>query len=111
MATIGSVHALGKTLIHYKDDRTMDLLLHEIGYIFGQLCDIESIPYLKEIISDKDCHEIARHACTEALGSIATKEAITFLETFLNDEKTVVRQSAEVALDMTDYFSCDQLDD
>ncbi|XP_015781303.1 deoxyhypusine hydroxylase [Tetranychus urticae] len=110
MANSDGVHSLGKTLSYYKNDRNMDLLLHEIGYIFGQLCDPDSIPYLKEIIASKDCHEIARHECTEALGSIGTQDAIDFLEKFLHDDKIVVRQSAEVALDMTDYFSCDQLD-
>lgn len=39
----------------------------------------------------------------EALGSVATLESLEFLKTYLNDDRIVVRQSAEVALDMIEY--------
>lgn len=99
------VDILGRTLVANKDNRQMDLMMHEIGYIFGQLCDPDSIKYLKPIIESKDCHEIARHECVEALGSIATKEAVEFLQRFREDASLVVKQSVLVALDISDYFN------
>ncbi|XP_074600001.1 deoxyhypusine hydroxylase nero [Brevipalpus obovatus] len=101
------VDILGRSLHRNRDNRKMDLFMHEIGYIFGQMCDPDSIEYLEKIVEYPECHEIARHECVEALGSIGTSKAIEFLKNFINDPSLVVRQSVEVALDMTDYTEDD----
>jgi deoxyhypusine monooxygenase len=46
---------------------------------------------------------MVRHECAEALGSIATEECIQILNRYVKDKETVVRESCEVALDITDY--------
>lgn len=46
---------------------------------------------------------MVRHECAEALGSIATDEAITVLQDYLKDSERVVRESCIVALDMSEY--------
>lgn len=44
-----------------------------------------------------------RHECAEALGAIGTKECEAILKEFLADEKRVVKESCEVALDICEY--------
>lgn len=97
-----SVDILGEKMLALRENRTMDLMLHEIGYIFGQISDPDSVKYLKSIIECKDCHEIARHECVIALGSIANGEAVEFLEQFRDDPSLIVKQSVLVALDMAE---------
>ncbi len=46
---------------------------------------------------------MVRHECAEALGSVATDECMTILNKYLNDKENVVKESCEVALDITDY--------
>ena len=46
---------------------------------------------------------MVRHECAEALGSLATDECIKILNNYLNDKEVVVKESCEVALDITDY--------
>lgn len=52
---------------------------------------------------------MVRHEAAEALGSVGTAECEEFLRDFLKDEADVVRESCEVALDITDYNTSDAL--
>lgn len=79
------------------------LFRHEIGFVLGQLQDGEGIPYLKESLEDSDENEMVRHECAEALGAIATPECTAILEKYVQDEKRVVKESCEIALDMCEY--------
>ena len=79
------------------------LFRHEIAFVLGQLQDENSIPYLIENLKNPLENEMVRHECAEALGSIATEECITILNEYLKDEKRVVKESCEVALDMCEY--------
>lgn len=51
---------------------------------------------------------MVRHECAEALGSVATNECVEILNKYLNDKADVVKESCEVALDMTDYANSNQ---
>ena len=51
---------------------------------------------------------MVRHECAEALGSIATPEAMGVLHEFLSDQERVVRESCVVALDMSEYENSGQ---
>lgn len=79
------------------------LFRHEIAFVLGQLQDENSIPFLIENLKDPLENEMVRHECAEALGSIATDECISVLTDYLADEKRVVKESCEVALDICDY--------
>ncbi|EEB16658.1 conserved hypothetical protein [Pediculus humanus corporis] len=79
------------------------LFSHEIAFILGQLQNKVTIPALIECLKDKTKNEMVRHECAEALGAIATEECFNILKTFLDDEKRVVRESCEIALDICDY--------
>jgi deoxyhypusine monooxygenase len=79
------------------------LFRHEIAYVLGQIQSPISINALKENLEDNNESHMVRHECAEALGSLATDECIQILKKYLNDNETVVKESCEVALDITDY--------
>lgn len=79
------------------------LYRHEIAFVLGQMQNTSSIPALIRALEDKSQNEMVRHECAEALGAIATPECYDILNKYLTDEKIVVRQSCEIALDMCDY--------
>ncbi|XP_054716769.1 deoxyhypusine hydroxylase-like [Uloborus diversus] len=79
------------------------LYRHEIAYILGQMQKENTVQQLAKLLCDETQHEMVRHECAEALGSIATEECMEILARYLTDERTVVRESCEVALDMCDY--------
>ena len=50
-----------------------------------------------------------RHECAEAIGSVATPDAIRLLASHVKDEVQVVRESCKIALDMAEHESSGQL--
>uniref|UniRef100_A0A023EP29 Deoxyhypusine hydroxylase n=1 Tax=Aedes albopictus TaxID=7160 RepID=A0A023EP29_AEDAL len=79
------------------------LFRHEVAFVLGQLQEPCSIPFLAENLRDSAENEMVRHECAEALGAIATEECTNILNEYLKDEKRVVKESCEVALDMCEY--------
>lgn len=93
-----AVEALGMALTHGSA-----LFRHEIAFVLGQLQDENAVLYLKKSLEDSEENEMVRHECAEALGAIASAECFDVLNRYLEDEKTVVKESCEIALDMCDY--------
>lgn len=79
------------------------LFRHEVAFVLGQLQSPVSVPYLIDGLRDKSLNEMVRHECAEALGAIGTDECMEVLRQFLEDDKVVVKESCEIALDMCDY--------
>ncbi|XP_068205641.1 deoxyhypusine hydroxylase [Palaemon carinicauda] len=79
------------------------LFRHEIGYVLGQMSCDSVVQELAAVVRDKNESEMVRHEAAEALGSIASNDAVEVLKEFLGDDARVVRESCEVALDMSDY--------
>lgn len=79
------------------------LFRHEIAFVLGQLQNEDGIYYLKQSLEDESENEMVRHECAEALGAIATEECMHILNKYLADQKPVVKESCEVALDMCEY--------
>ncbi|CAG0890001.1 unnamed protein product [Darwinula stevensoni] len=81
-------------------------------YVFGctllldrdRECSLVSLNELAQRLSDLTENEMVRHECAEALGSIATDEALAILHKYLNDSERVVRESCVVALDIADQL-------
>ncbi|XP_022180734.1 deoxyhypusine hydroxylase [Myzus persicae] len=82
------------------------LFKHEIAFVLGQLQSPLSVPYLKESLIDENQNDMVRHECAEALGAIATDDCYDILKQYINDQKVVVKESCEVALDMCEYENC-----
>jgi deoxyhypusine monooxygenase len=98
LKTAASVLSLGKG---FKDSST--LFRHEIAFVYGQLRDPLSIPFLKDRLEDVSEHYMVRHECAEALGSIATDECLQLLKKYSQDENIVVKESCLVGIDMYEY--------
>ncbi|XP_068631979.1 deoxyhypusine hydroxylase [Battus philenor] len=98
LSTTESIDALGQGL-----KASSALFRHEVAFVFGQMQDERTVPYLKQTLEDINEHEMVRHEAAEALGSVATDECIEVLKRYLNDPRPVVRESCEVALDMSEY--------
>lgn len=79
------------------------LFRHEVAFVLGQMQEPCSIPYLKDNLEDQNENEMVRHECAEALGAIATEECVNILSHYARDEKRVVKESCEIALDMCEY--------
>lgn len=79
------------------------LFRHEVAFVLGQMQEPCSIPYLKDNLEDQNENEMVRHECAEALGAIATEECVNILSHYALDEKRVVKESCEIALDMCEY--------
>jgi len=84
------------------------LFRHEIGYVLGQMSSDAVVEDLASVVRDSTENEMVRHEAAEALGSIATPEAMAVLKEYLNDDARVVRESCVVALDMSEYENSTQ---
>lgn len=79
------------------------LFKHEIAFVLGQLQSDISVPFLSKSLENCAENEMVRHECAEALGAIANDECYRVLNNFLKDDKRVVKESCEIALDMCEY--------
>ena len=84
------------------------LFRHEIAFVLGQMQKPVTVNKLASTLAQKSENEMVRHECAEALGAIATLEANNILKNYLSDDQRVVRESAIVALDVSDYNNSDQ---
>lgn len=74
------------------------LLRHEAAFIFGQVQDQATIPWLVDSLKN-DPNPMVRHEAAEALGAMGTDNVVAILEHYLvNDPALEVRESCEVAL-------------
>ncbi len=107
LRAIGSpeaVDAIGRSLSEVPESA---LLRHEAAYIFGQMTDVRSIPFLtKAALEDESA--MVRHEACESLGNMpeeAMGDIVPVLKKILvEDESLEVRQSCEVALDNLEYL-------
>mmetsp|Transcript_15143 Transcript_15143/g.43064 ORF Transcript_15143/g.43064 Transcript_15143/m.43064 type:complete len:304 (+) Transcript_15143:66-977(+) len=90
------------------EDTTSALFRHEIAYVLGQLQSPVSVAALKRVLAKSAENEMVRHEAAEALGAIATQECTEYLRDFLHDEKRVVKESCDIALDVADYYTSEQ---
>jgi deoxyhypusine monooxygenase len=100
----GSLEALG-VLGEALKCPSSALFRHEIAYILGQL-EAKSEPCIEQLrdrLADEAENPMVRHECAEALGAIATEEAMKILKQYRADAERVVRESCDVALDVCDY--------
>jgi deoxyhypusine monooxygenase len=86
------------------------LLRHEIGYVLGQMAHEAAAPALTKVLQNLEEHPMVRHEAAEALGAIATPEAMDLLGQFLTDKEPAVKESCVVALDMSEYVNSDSFE-
>lgn len=91
-----------------------DLLKHEIAYVFGQMENPLSVKALIEVLLNENEADIVRHEAAEALGNIATDEALACLEKFVDSDIVILKESSTVGLgisanDEDDYSNLEKL--
>ncbi|KAE9552882.1 hypothetical protein FO519_003909 [Halicephalobus sp. NKZ332] len=94
-----AILALGQGL-HCPDSA---LFRHEVAYVLGQIQSPLSVKDLAIGLKNESENCMVRHECAEALGSIATPEAEELVKKYAKDIDQVVRESCEVAVDMSEY--------
>ncbi|MES1911451.1 MAG: hypothetical protein MHM6MM_003875 [Cercozoa sp. M6MM] len=85
------------------------LFRHEIAYVLGQMMQASAVPALLLRLRDLEEHPMVRHEAAEALGSIAIDEVRSELELFRNDKDRVVAESCDVALDLAEYWTSQEV--
>lgn len=85
------------------------LFRHEVAYVLGQVQREEAVPTLVKFLKDEGEADMVRHEAAEALGAIGSKEAESELERFRKDKADVVRESVEVALDISEYVTSGEM--
>eukprot|EP00735_Rhodelphis_limneticus_P007443 TRINITY_DN19994_c0_g1::TRINITY_DN19994_c0_g1_i1::g.1240::m.1240 TRINITY_DN19994_c0_g1::TRINITY_DN19994_c0_g1_i1::g.1240 ORF type:complete len:327 (+),score=96.48,sp/Q7ZUX6/DOHH_DANRE/49.15/1e-91,HEAT_2/PF13646.1/0.74,HEAT_2/PF13646.1/3.5e-17,HEAT_2/PF13646.1/5e-06,HEAT_2/PF13646.1/7.8e-11,HEAT_PBS/PF03130.11/6,HEAT_PBS/PF03130.11/0.31,HEAT_PBS/PF03130.11/8.8e-05,HEAT_PBS/PF03130.11/32,HEAT_PBS/PF03130.11/0.22,HEAT_PBS/PF03130.11/0.092,HEAT/PF02985.17/6.3e+03,HEAT/PF02985.17/0.078,HEAT/PF02985.1 len=83
------------------------LFRHELAYVLGQMQYDSVVPALRDVLARPGEHYMVRHEAAEALGAIATDEANNTLEIYRADVQVPVRESVEVALDISEYNQSD----
>lgn len=92
-----------------EEEKGSALFRHEVAYVLGQMQREEAVPTLVRFLRDEKEVDMVRHEAAEALGAIGSEEAERELEQFRKDKADVVRESVEVALDISDYVTSGEM--
>ena len=76
------------------------LLKHELAYCLGQTRNLASVPYLRQVLQDKQEDSMCRHEAAEALGALGDRESLDILRQMKDDdnEATVVKETCDIAI-------------
>ena len=86
------------------------LFRHEIAFVFGQMSDPHSKGALLNVLANEKEEGMVRHEAAEALGSIGLPEIDEELKNYVKDAERIVRESAVVALDMSEFEKSGELE-
>jgi len=77
------------------------LLKHELAYCLGQTKNPNSVPYLRDVLEDREEDAMCRHEAAEALGALGDTGSVKILQQMKDDESepVVVRETCEIAAD------------
>lgn len=111
LRNLGTEEAVETLAEGFNGKNRSDLFEHEIAFVFGQMSHPSSAKHLARILADESRHEMVRHECAEALGTIETEEARNALFSLKDIPNRIIRESIEVGLDIHDYhFTEDNLE-
>ena len=81
------------------------LLKHELAYCLGQTRNLESVPYLRTVLEDKQEDAMCRHEAAEALGALEDASSLALLKELRDDkaEPEVVRETCDIAADRIEW--------
>lgn len=76
------------------------LLKHELAYCLGQTRNLAAVPFLRQVLEDKQDDSMCRHEAAEALGALGDKKSLDLLRHIRDDqdEVTVVRETCDIAV-------------
>lgn len=81
------------------------LLKHELAYCLGQSRNLESVPYLRRVLENKEEDAMCRHEAAEALGALGDDTSLSLLRELRDDpqEVVVVRETCDIAIDRIEW--------
>lgn len=76
------------------------LLKHELAYCLGQSGHEAAVPYLTQVLEDRQEDAMCRHEAAEALGALSDVGSLKLLRSRRDDstEEEVVRETCEIAV-------------
>jgi len=82
------------------------LLRHEVCYVLGQLAPARAVAPLARVLATAGAPPMVRHEAAEALGAIGGPQVEALLRDYTGgkEAEAVVRESCEVALDMSEWL-------
>ena len=83
-------------------DEPCALFKHEVAFVLGQLEHPASTAALCSVLRAEAEHPMVRHEAAEALGAIASDEALGLLREYAEHDVEILRESCWVALHMYD---------
>lgn len=95
LQTLPAIHAIAAAL-----DSPSALLKHELAYCLGQSSNNAAVPFLQDLVKNREEDAMCRHEAAEALGALGSKESLDMLtERWQDDtEAEVVRETCEIAV-------------
>lgn len=77
------------------------LLKHELAYCLGQTKNLDAVPFLRNVLEDRQEDPMCRHEAAEALGALGDTSSLKLMRQLLQDEHepTVVRETCDIAID------------
>ena len=76
------------------------LLKHELAYCLGQTKNLASVPFLRQVLEDREEDSMCRHEAAEALGALGDNESLEMLRCMRDDDREakVVQETCEIAV-------------
>jgi len=86
------------------------LLKHELAYCLGQSKNAHAIPFLTEVLGNRQEDSMCRHEAAEALGALGFMESLEVLRAIRDDknEPDVVRETCDIAVDRIHWESSEE---
>ena len=81
------------------------LLKHELAYCLGQTRQLAAVPYLQNVLKNKQEDPMCRHEAAEALGALGDRSSLELLQSMRDDEseEVVVKETCEIAIDRINW--------
>ena len=85
------------------------LLKHELAYCLGQSKNLAAVPFLQQVLNDRQEDAMCRHEAAEALGAIGDTDSLSILRFHLSDESApvIVQETCEIAIDRIEWAISD----
>lgn len=86
------------------------LLKHELAYCLGQTKNATAIPYLRQVLEDRQEDAMCRHEAAEALGALGDAGSVEIMKNMRDDtnEPTVIRETCDIAVDRILWETSDE---
>lgn len=81
------------------------LLKHELAYCLGQTRNLAAVPYLRDVLEDRNEDSMCRHEAAEALGALGDQGSLEILREIRDDEGEagVVRETCDIAVERIEW--------